>query len=64
MAYGADLNDMYRLAAYVDRTEGASRPTCRWSSPRSTSGPQPQDGSALGLTFPPHLLVLADEVIQ
>ena len=67
MAYGVNLHDMYRRAAYyVDRLlQGAT--------PADLPVEQPmkyelvlnrKTAQALGITFPPTLLVLADEVLQ
>jgi putative tryptophan/tyrosine transport system substrate-binding protein len=67
MAYGANLNDIYRLAAsYVDRI-------LKGAKPANLPVEQPKKfelllnlktAQALGITFPPGLLLLADEVLQ
>jgi putative tryptophan/tyrosine transport system substrate-binding protein len=67
MAYGANLHDMYRRAAYyVDRILQGTRPA-------DLPAEQPtkfefvinlKTAKALGIAMPPSLLVLADEVIQ
>ena len=67
MAYGANLHDMYRRAAYyVDRILQGTKPA-------DLPAEQPtkfefvinlKTAKALGIAMPPSLLVLADEVIQ
>jgi putative ABC transport system substrate-binding protein len=67
MAYGPNLADMYRRAAsYVDRILKGTRPA-------DLPVEQPtrfelvlnrRTAEALGVTFPPTLLILADEIIQ
>jgi putative ABC transport system substrate-binding protein len=67
MAYGLNLADMYRRAAsYVDRILKGTRPA-------DLPVEQPtrfelvlnrRTAEALGVTFPPTLLILADEIIQ
>jgi putative ABC transport system substrate-binding protein len=67
MAYGPSLSEHYhRVAAYVDKILKGTKPT-------ELPIEQPtkfelvinlKTAKALGITIPPHLLVLADKVIQ
>jgi putative ABC transport system substrate-binding protein len=67
MAYGPSFPDMFRRAAtYVDKivkgTKSADLPVEQPTKYELVLNFK--TARALGLTFPPHLLVLADKVIQ
>ena len=67
MAYGVSFDEMYRRAAdYVDRILQGTKPAdLPVEQPRRFELVlNLKTAKALGLTFPPHLLVLADKVIQ
>jgi ABC-type uncharacterized transport system substrate-binding protein len=67
ISYGADVYDMHRRAAYyVDKILKGVKPA---DLPVQTSWKfefiiNLKTAEALGLTFPPHLLVLANEIIR
>jgi putative ABC transport system substrate-binding protein len=67
MAYGANRQDMYRRAAYyVDRILKGTKPADLpvEQAMKFEFVINLKTAQALGLTMPPHLLILADEVIQ
>jgi putative ABC transport system substrate-binding protein len=67
MAYGVSFSDMQRRAAhYVDRLLKGTKPAdLPMEQPRQFELVlNLKTAQALGITFPPTLTVLADEVIQ
>jgi ABC-type uncharacterized transport system substrate-binding protein len=67
MSYGTDQNDLFRLAAsYVDRILRGDKPTDLpvQAPTRFETAVNLKTAKALGLTLPPGLLAIADEVIE
>jgi ABC-type uncharacterized transport system substrate-binding protein len=67
MSYGADQNDLFRLAAsYVDRILRGDKPTDLpvQAPTRFETAVNLKTAKALGLEVPPGMLVAADEVIE
>ncbi len=67
MTYGVNMADMWRRAAdYIDKILKGTKPADLpvEQSMRFELGINLKTAQALGITIPPHLLMLADEVLQ